>query len=578
MVKTIYFFLSFLVCFITILLVKKADRKISIINNLIICYILQLCFSTVAVIPLAIFSIPINIISVSVIYNIFSIILIIVLVKKKEVQLYYINFYDTVAFLVLFILLTSVFLLVFTPEIELKYFNTDTANIFTFVMDSLRKGELYSMYFSTLNCALFIEGMFPFFPGIYSYKSFIIISTFMTFINGMMFYVLIAKPNYSKKIKIAAILVTVLYTVGWPLYSYVPGGWIYWGDGVTLCMFGIYLLGLYKENGLYRKKILVLLFINMYCIAVTYMLFTPYIVCMYIIALTYCFVLEVKEKEKIKGYLKKVFGIALVVGVILIAVVYNYFNGNVKFFLGSLAKDGGIHKELYRDFIYFLPVVCYALEKVFKNKKIELNFLLYLSFLVMVLGSYFLCLTNILSPYYYYRLYFILWMLTWLITFDVLRETLVSNCIFIYTYGSVMLVLCIFTFTPLEEIVSNKGLQENKTVEFPIYSAVGSYVKSPAETIYDDEEFWEILIYLQEHAITAPLVVNKENSEYYYWYSPLTGVGNYSNKEFDTMENEKMPSALVVEKTSEISNEKKKYIEKNYRLLFENEYAAVYSK
>ena len=141
-----------------------------------------------------------------------------------------------------------------------------------------------------------------------------------------------------------------------------------------------------------------------------------------------------------------------------------------------------------------------------------------------------------------------------------------------------MLVLCILTFTPLEEIALKKGLQGNKTVEFPLYSAVGSYIKTPSETIFDDDEFWGILTYLQENSITAPLVSNNMSSGYYYWYRPLIGDKNYSDKEFSDLKNDKMPFRFTIERDCKISKERKIYIEKNYKLLFENEYASIYSK
>lgn len=141
-----------------------------------------------------------------------------------------------------------------------------------------------------------------------------------------------------------------------------------------------------------------------------------------------------------------------------------------------------------------------------------------------------------------------------------------------------MCTLCILTFTPLEEIIINNGLRESKTVEFPLYSAVGSYVKSPAETIYDDTEFWELLEYIQNYSVQAPLIINGEGSDYYYWYCPLVGVDSYTDDEFNFIKEGDIPPIFVFENKCEISNERRRYIDMNFEILFENEYARIYER
>lgn len=580
MLSSIFFFIAFLLCLTSYMLVFKTKEPVSFIRSLVVCYLTELCTGALIALPLSLLSVPIQLISMGCVYLIISLITFFYIFYTKKRQTFSFHLFDFAAAGLLLLFILVVIWRVFSFHLNLTYYNSDPGNHFLEAMKIVRTKQLGRMYFAPLYNALFIELLSPFFSGIYAYKAFILADSLSNFTAGMMFYVLIASGCRSAKIKKLAPLITLLYFAGWPLYNYVLGGFVYWGIGVTLLAFGIYLLRLYRFYPNYRKPIIGLLILILYNIAMCYMLFIPYAAALFVL------VLIALSWDKIKHIDKRLLAglaafVILLCAVLFLFAFFSYFNGDVKRMFSALSTEGGIHMSVYRDFIFFVPFVGYVCGKLKKVPEFRFHFLLLALYTLMVLASLVLCVSGMMSSYYYYKLYYLLWLLLWLVTVDAVGSILEEPHGWFFGYLGMLCFMLAYTFTPIEDFMIQKGLMNYAYTEFPMYSANGSYVKSPVETRYT-EDFWEMIREVTENsdAQPVPMVGAPYDYMFLYWYDAITG---YECKYVKTSEAFKegfidrtfeTPFALM--KSSEYYETYKKDLS-GYKVLFENDFAVVYT-
>lgn len=582
MIASIFFLFSFLLCFSSFLLIYKTDRVLSFIRSMVVCYIAQLCIGAFLALPLSLFSVPINIITMGILYLVLSLLAFFYIFYTKQRQKYKFEFFDLITAVLLLLVILVVIWRVFSFQLNLTYYNSDPGVHFSYAMNIVRTGKLGRMYFAPLYNAMFIEMLQPIFSGIDSYKAFILADSFSNFISGMMFYVLIVSTCKSTKIKWLSPIFTLFYFVGWPLYNYVVGGFVYWGVSITLTAFGLYLLFLYHENTANRKPLILLLILTLYCIAMCYMLFVPYIAVLFALALLALSWDNIKKMDK--RILIGIVGSAIVLSVTIFCFAFfTFFHGDLRRMLSSLAKEGGIHKSFYRDFIFFLPFIFYLGSRLKRRKEFHLNFFLLMIYAILILATLPLCFTGIMSSYYYYKLYFLLWLLVWLVTADAITHILEESHAWFTGYLAMLAFMFVYTFSPLEDYIINKGLMNYAYTEFPMYSVTGSYIKSPEPTRYTDD-FWEIIHFSVENGNyeTVPLVGAPYDYIYLYWYEAITGykcvyaetTNNFEGLFIDT-DYQDSP-AFILMKDSEYYEIYHNLLSA-YPVLFENDFAIAYA-
>ncbi len=579
MISSVFFLLAFLSCLTACLLLPKTKETVSLIRSSVVCYLIVLCIGALLAFPLHLLSVPINLISMGCVYLIISLLIFFYIFRKKRIQKYTLHFFDAATAILLLLFVCVVIWRVFSFHLDLNYYNSDPGVHFLEAMKIVRSGKLGSMYFAPLYNALFIELLEPFFSGIYAYKAFILAESLSNYMAGMMFYVLIASGCKSKKIQKLSPIITLMYFAGWPLYNYVLGGFVYWGIGVTLAALGIYLLRLYPDYKEYQKHMIALIVLLLYNIAMCYMLFIPYAAALFFLMFLY------QSWDKIKKIDKRIL-IGITAGAVLFCVAlflfafFTYFHGNIKRMLSALSRDGGIHLSFYRDFIFFVPFIFYIGGRIKKQKEPRFHFFALSCYFFMVLASLILCFSGIMSPYYYYKLYYMLWLLLWLVTVDAVGYILEETHAWFFGYLGMLAFMFVYTFTPVEDYIIRKGLMNYAYSEFPMYSANGSYVKSPVETRYTDD-FWEVIIRLTDNGESAPLVGAPLEDIYLYWYEAITGYESAHVKTADLFREKFIDSAyqddsvFAIMKSCEYYEEYKEELS-SYPVFFENDFAIVF--
>ena len=123
----IIYVLSVISLFISYLLIKKTDKKVDILKQIVLTIVLLFCYNTFICYCLTFFTISSNLVNLSIINYIFSIIMIIYLVKTKKVQKFSLKKIDILyTFLIAVVTMVSAYMNFGFP-FEIKYETGDPA-------------------------------------------------------------------------------------------------------------------------------------------------------------------------------------------------------------------------------------------------------------------------------------------------------------------------------------------------------------------------------------------------------------------------------------------------------------------
>ena len=118
----------------------------------------------------------------------------------------------------------------------------------------------------------------------------------------------------------------------------------------------------------------------------------------------------------------------------------------------AIGFEGGIYKSLYQDFLFYIPFVILFIYKTIKDKKLNFQTLA----LGIIGGQTLLLLIGILvgfvSPYYYYKMYFLLWILLVDIAVEVIADLDENKEMFVMgtSYLTIWVAIVIVAVTGLE--------------------------------------------------------------------------------------------------------------------------------
>lgn len=239
------YILSSVILISLFVLYKKNDKKLDIFTHLGLFIVLYLCYNTFICYVFSNIRIPINLISLSIINYAISAILLAVILKTKKIQKYKLNKIDIIAFIIIIAVTGIVSYFDFGNSFNIKYLTTDSS------IHYLAAREFYENDTLLLNVANDIESSGNMMPGAYTntgilfktfapiigetnlYKIFISFDIFMLILAGMMMYISIKKFNENKYVNILAIIVSVLYMLGYPLNNMLSG-YCYLGLGIII--------------------------------------------------------------------------------------------------------------------------------------------------------------------------------------------------------------------------------------------------------------------------------------------------------------------------------------------------------
>lgn len=569
----IIYILTSLILIISYLLLNKSEKKENLIHSVIISVILFLTYNIFITQLMFFVHLKSTLLNLAIINIAFSAIFISKEIKTKNIQKYYIDKLDIIAVIIILIASISIAIMNYGTNIAIKHAVTDAATHYFASDDFYRYSTLFSRESSDtikwLNTPYLMTGAYvntgiflKLFKGIideaFFCKLYFIFDIFIWVLSGLLIYTVLSIDHKNKKHQILALLLTFFYILAYQLNS-LFAGFSYLGMGLDIII-GIIIIMKSEIKTNYKISSLFLLNLG---IMFSYYYFAPVL-----FLSEFWYILVKNKKQSIKIFSKKnIFEIIIalvipgLIGVIYF-IGYPLMQANNKAFdyITAIATDGFIYENLIMNILpYLLLSEVYMIYISFKKKNIFIDKLLYLT-VVFTLISFMLMKLEVVSSYYYYKIYYMLFLVLIVSSYEILK-------IFIDKNKIVTIIVSIFLVIYSFGIFSAMVLDKNYFL-FDIYLTNGEEIKDDYALIKDKElylfEYYNNNINTMQNDDTL-FCKTKGNTGRDRWVYSITKNGN------------NLTNALTNDKITTIEKfmEKTKY---HYFVLLKNDYGGEYDK
>lgn len=410
---TIIYIISAIILFTLTILIKKTEEKLEIIKSITLTLVLTFAYNTFSCYILNLVNIPITLTSLAIINFIFAIMIAIKIIRNKEIQKYTISKTNTIAFIIIVVVATIIMNTNFRNLTKIRYVSMDSrehykaGREFSEITDLFKEQSPNTTTGSTFmpgaytNVGIIFKTLNPHIGTVELYKAYIIFEAFVYMLTGIMFYMLLEKCCNKLNSKIITIIFSIIYILGYPLNAWISG-FHYLILGILFVETIIYLIK-ESENLNFGYTLIATLLLN-FGLILSYSLFCPFI---YLSEFIYYIYKYTKHKNKIKLFLLTLVTLILP-GIIGIVYLILPSLGKVG---GYIALEGWVYKNLWSNFILFIPFAIYYIYINIKNRKLTFDNVVF-SLLVAYMVILFIG-TKIekCSEYYFYKNYFILWLI-----------------------------------------------------------------------------------------------------------------------------------------------------------------------
>lgn len=543
----IIYALTVLILFISFILIKKTDKKLNILGFTAITIGVLFCYNTFVCYVLTFFVIPVTLLNLSIINLAISVILIFLIIRKKQIQAYEIHKIDILYILLLLASVLIVSYLNFGFPFNIKYETGDpsvhylTADMFSENESLLitNKDEVYNNFttrktVSYVNSGLIMKCFNGVIDSYYNYNIFICFGIFVLFITAWAMYTTISAFSIDNKTRFLAFIVSLIYTMGYPLNSFLFG-FEYLSMGIFLICLIFDMVHYFKVKELKMVYIIMIFALLNFGVFSAYYMFVPFLYP----ALWLYFCIDSYEKDK-SIFTKK--NILLLVTTLLIP----FFLGIIYFIIPSiygviinstidaktmlnyssslvgrgLATYGYIYVNLYSNMLLLLPMAIYFIVKKWKENKFAImNMIFCIAFIELMLVGF---LFGKVSIYYLTKNYFALWFILFYLNYKGLVELYKKHpkvSFGLVGFYSILIVLnLLFVDTTLE----NRELNENErpTTVVEVFGANKTIIKDKKTDLYLGE--LEILKYFEDNISYDKKTEVVGNMEQGYWAYTLT--------------------------------------------------------
>lgn len=266
-----------------------------------------------------------------------------------------------------------------------------------------------------INTGIFMNIVRDIIPSWEDYVAFKVFETGITALVILAFYMLISDKLKNAKSYIVGMVLLVLYAFAYP-YTSLLHGFSYLSVCLVFATALFYMAKQYTESGIslyVQLPIFVLIGVG---IIFSYCLFVP---ALFAFICIYVFIKDLGKKEE-KTYLKifrkstlLITGLLLIVTIVSIfyLVIPTFTDNDQNKLTDAIGFEGGIYKSLYQDFLFYVPFVILFIYRTIKEKKINFQTIALALIGGQTLVMFFGVVYGIVSPYYYYKMYFLLWIL-----------------------------------------------------------------------------------------------------------------------------------------------------------------------
>ena len=431
--------------------VKKSDNKLNFISWCVFSLIVYLAYNIAVCMIFGSLNITTDLVFLSVVNLIFTILFCVIMMKSKEVQKFEFRLRDCLAMIVVLLIIA------YMTKSQYRTFDLTVANAsvdasmhysaatnFADNMKILAKIDNQTGYnFKTMQTGAYINnGIFMNIirnlrPAYKEYVTFKIFEMGIMALNVAAFYMLISKKLNKVTNYVVGLIFTVLYAFAYP-YTSLLYGFSYLSVAIAFITGLFYVASFYMPRVVEEKDksekagsfhvvrennnntdmpfiwYLIAIVLMGVGIIFSYCLFVPAVfsfICLYIW-------LQDLKNDSVKKYLKifsrntlLVTGLLLIVTVlsILYLVIPTFTDSDQNKLTDAIGFDGGIYKALFIDFVFYVPFVVLFVFNSFKKKKVDYQTVVFLIMFVQLILTFVGVIKGIVSAYYYYKIYYVLW-------------------------------------------------------------------------------------------------------------------------------------------------------------------------
>lgn len=404
---TIFYCLAWLALASGFLLVKKTEKKTYLVTWVAISFLMTTCYQTFMAAILNTIGLPINIISMGILDLAAAAAFWFFIWKKKELQTYCFEKIDVI-FGVILLAVLLLFWKIHCSGLNfyINYGTIDPAAHLKAAIDVIQNQCVNNMFYSALFNGLFLELFLPFRSMDYMYQPFVLSDIINWGLAGLMFFGMIRRYMTNRFAKVAGVVVALIYMYEYPLNS-ILYGFVYLGMGITIVLMLVELTTIYLKDEMNRWFVIVMLSLGCLALFECYVLFMPVT---YFAIITCIFVKQHGMKKLVS---KDTIIVCLSVFLIpcIIGLAYTYFGlftdgltvGN------AINEEGGIYRELYSNYLPFLPLALYEFVMQIKEKKNHVVNFLFIYHAAFMVALFTMGMMGRVSSYYFYKTPFLMW-------------------------------------------------------------------------------------------------------------------------------------------------------------------------
>lgn len=453
--------ITILAVYILFMLIHKTEKKQNVIVWMAISAILVLCYNIFICVICTFINILCILQNLSICNVIAITLLLVILLKNKKVQKYYIKISDIIFGVLLLILVIFIAYKQYGYPTNIKYKTTDGSSHYFFATKFYENQTLlYKQITGTslgvanldfrLPGAYINEGiLFRIFDGIVSkINLFIIFDLAVLYMSGILvFYLLKAYAKENKKLHILAAIFSIIYMLGYQLNS-MQYGYVYLSLALDIILAFLLLMEKCEKEKISNKIALPILSLISFGIFFLYAYFIPII---YISIIINIIIKARRKKEKILSEQNIIKVLMLIINPLILGVTYFIIlplTKGIETEISTIILEGAIYKNYITNLLPFIIIFILRIVSLIKNKNKEnkQGFSTIL-FMLSIIFAIILFIGNKLekvSQYYFFKAYYIIWPLAIINAYIALSEILEDKDrilkIVTYTYVSTYII------------------------------------------------------------------------------------------------------------------------------------------
>ncbi|MBO5478118.1 MAG: hypothetical protein J6A04_00045 [Clostridia bacterium] len=531
---SIIYIVSVILLLTTVMIVKKSEKKMDFIVTMTISIVLLLCYNTLICYIFTMCNIPINLITLTIPNFIITIILGIIIFHSKQIQAYQVNYKDVLAIILIVALIFLIVCLQYGIPLNIKYIMTDAAAHYASSEEFYQRETLllkaegitvgrYMMPGAYSNSGILFKVFAPYIGEMNLYNIFILFDIFILTLSGILMYLNLKKRAKTDLQLGMAIIISILYLLGYPLNSMLFG-YSYLSVGIVIIATILLFIQYFQEEKYKNLVNISVLFLLCTQIFFSYYLFVPAVYG----TLGIYYILHFRKKHN-KIWNKEMIVYASVTLVIpaLIGLSYHIFPQMVSFvptqLMNGIKDEGYIYRNMITNLILLIPFSIYYIYKQIKEKKIDFITLFAVIFVLYTIIVYFAMVKGIISTYFFYKLHFILWMIMWMLCYrgiNTIEKEVKMGDIIVKTY-----MLCYVGLFIVALLTSNVAINKSKNTNEKITDVMDIYginktLMFRTEVDLSTEEI-EILKQVKQNNVELAdnntLILANQRQEYWIW-------------------------------------------------------------